>query len=55
MKYLLIATMALVLSSCGMMRDRDHSRSSTAPHSSMSYSNGTSTPGTMIPDTGNGD
>ena len=53
MKYLLIATLALVLSACGMMRDRDRSTSSTSPPSSMSYSDMSSS-AEMIPDTGNG-
>ncbi|NGM87512.1 hypothetical protein G5B35_09350 [Parapusillimonas sp. SGNA-6] len=54
MKYLLIATLALVLSACGMMRDRDRSTSSTSTTSSMSY-NDTYSSAVMIPDTGNGD
>jgi starvation-inducible outer membrane lipoprotein len=45
MKYLLIATMALVLSACGMMPERSVS-SSDAPTYSESV---------HIPDTGNGD
>ena len=49
MKYLLMVTMALVLSACGMMPERSTSSTSSASYSDVASSNN------LIPDTGNGD